>query len=298
MWVLIALLIIGIFDAVAGLIAVLTFGFLILLQGGFSTSDSIRGFLGLLVFGFGVALVASATRPFRRASHVHNSFWVRISDIVLLALFGAWAAGGMFSALPGLTGFTPDFAHRTTLIQAIALCALLGRFLMENTAQLVVPLRLSSIENKALPSPPVAQVLLSVTMRTAVFTFVASVFVGYNWALWVGAATYAIPKFVSLIDDYFPNFSKVHRFLPRALVKVVVMMFIARWWGTILSSSIDDSEQLVQLGFVFAGLPGLILTMIGWFARDSAKWASNVFTKSMGVVLLVIGFLTVQGFIF
>lgn len=298
LWILIALLVLGIFDALSGVIAVVTFGILVLLQGGFSSSDSVRGFLGLLVFGFGVALVASATRPFRRKPSDDVTAWVRITDLVLLPLFGAWAAGGMFSALPGLTGFIPTFADRTTLIQVIALLALLSRFVLENATLQIVPMRLRSLENEVLPEPSVVQKLLSMSVRTVVFVFVASVFVGNNWALWVGAGMYVIPKVIELIDDKFPNISVLHRYLPRALFKVVVMMFVARWWGSTLSSMIDDSEQVIQLGFIFAGLPGLILTVLGWFGRESKKWPSTAFTKVMGIVLLVVGFLTVQGFIF
>lgn len=298
LWVLVALLVLGIFDAFAGLISVATFGVLVLVQGGFSSSDSLRGFLGLLVFGFAVALVASATRPFRRKPSDEVTTWVRVNDIVLLPLFGAWAAGGMFSALPGLTGFSPSFADRTTLIQVIALVALLGRFVAENAAQQLVPTRLRSIENEILPAPSVVQQLLSLVVRTLVFVFIASVFVGNNWALWVGAAMYMLPKVVGLVDDKFPNLALIHKFLPRALFKVVVMIFLARWWGTTLSSMIDDSEQVVQLGFILAGLPGVILAAIGWFARDSKQWPSTVLTKTMGIVLVAVGFLTVQGFIF
>ena len=73
------------------------------ISGGIDSTDAIRGLLGLAVLSFAIPLVASTTRPFRRNSaKSENWLWTRTSDVVLLSLFGAWAAGAMYDALPGL----------------------------------------------------------------------------------------------------------------------------------------------------------------------------------------------------
>lgn len=295
---LLALLVVGILDAFAGALAVTVFSLVVFSQGGFTSSDSIRGFLGLFVFGFGVSLVAAATRPFRRVHSPSITRWDRVCDVVLLPLFGAWAAGSMFSALPGLTGYSPDFMDQTTLIQVVAAVALLTRIVIESAAQKLVSGRLRTLEATDLPEPPRGRKTTSILLRTSVFVFVASVFIGNEWGLWVGGLMYMIPKMVSLFDEKFPNLEIMYRYLPRGIFKFVLMLFVARWWGTLLTNAVEDPEQLLQYGFVFSGIPGLALTSIAWFARDGKKWPSTWFTKITGTILLVVGFLTVQGFIF
>ena len=122
-----------------------------------------------------------------------------------------------------------------------------------------------------------------------------SAFIGNNWALWVGGAIYLIPKLVALVDDALPNLSIIHRYMPRGILKVVFMLFVARWWGDILGSRVTDPEQMIKVGFVLLGLPGIVFTVLGWFARDSRPWPSTWFTRISGMIVLIVGVLVVFG---
>jgi titin len=295
---LIAILIVGIFDALSGLLGVLVFAIAAGLGGGFTSSDSIRGMLGLCAFSFGVPLIATASRPFFRADGGASTTWNRVVDFALVTLFGAWAAGGMFGSLPGLTGHKPTFADRGDIIQVIALIALIARFGLEYFARSATAGRFKSIHADELSDPSLGQKLFSIFGRSAVFAFVAVVFIGNNWALWVGTALYLVPKLVDLITDKFPNFAQLHRFLPRGIFKVVFIMLIARWWGTVVTAQVPDADQMVKVGFVLLGVPGLIAGIAGWFGREGGDWKSTTVSRVLGVVLLVIGFLMVRGVLF
>jgi titin len=295
---LVAILVVGIFDALSGLLGVLVFAIASGIGGGFNSSDSIRGMLGLCAFSFGVPLIATASRPFFRASDGTTQIWNRSVDFVLVTLFGAWAAGGMFGSLPGLTGHKPDFAGRGDLIQGIALALLVVRFGLEYLARHSTSARFKSIHADELAEPSVMQKVLSICGRSGVFAFVAVVFIGNNWALWVGTALYGVPKFIDLITDNFPNFARLHRFLPRGIFKVVVIMLIARWWGTVVANSVTDPNQMIKVGFVLLGLPGLVAGIAGWFGREGGDWKSTKLSRVMGAVLLIIGFLMVRGVLF
>jgi hypothetical protein len=50
---------------------------------------------------------------------------------------------------------------------------------------------------------------------------------------------------------------------------------------------------MVQYGFVLLGIPGLVLTVFGWFGRSSKAWPSTFVSKLLGIVLLIIGLVTV-----
>jgi hypothetical protein len=294
---LILIVVIGTFDALAGFMAASTFGLLIVLGGGINSADSIRGLLGIWVFSFAVPMLASASRPFRRKDAVGLAgIWDRTADFVMIVLFGAWAAGSMFGSLPGLTGFRPSYADDVSRIQIIVLAVLILRYLLENSAVVLTPGRMLELSDSKLPEPSNTQVVISSLFRTASFTFVAVVFIGNNWALWTGAALYLLPKLVATVDDSFPNSEALHRYLPRGILKVTFMMLVARWWGQLLTSNIDDAEKMLTFGFVFLGMPGFITTVLGWFGRSSSQpWKQNWFTRICGLILLVIGFLIVRG---
>jgi hypothetical protein len=294
---LILIVVIGTFDALAGFLAASTFGVLIVLGGGINSADSIRGLLGIWVFSFAVPMLASASRPFRRKDAVGLAgIWDRTADFVMIVLFGAWAAGSMFGSLPGLTGFRPSYADDVSRIQIIVLVVLILRYLLENSAVVLTPGRMLELSDTKLPDPSNAQVVISSLFRTASFTFVAVVFIGNNWALWTGAALYLLPKLVATVDDSFPNSEALHRYLPRGILKVTFMMLVARWWGQLLTSNIDDAEKMLTFGFVFLGMPGFITTVLGWFGRSSSQpWKQNWFTRIGGLILLIVGFLIVRG---
>lgn len=61
------------------------------------------------------------------------------------------------------------------------------------------------------------------------FLFVAAPFIGNNWTLWVGGAMYFTPKVIGQFTEHFPNLALVHRYLPRNLLRVVTMLFVALW---------------------------------------------------------------------
>jgi hypothetical protein len=292
-----AVVVIGSLDALAGFMAASIFGVLVVIGGGIQSSDSVRGLLGIWVFSFAVPVLASASRPFRRKDAVGlTGAWDRAADFVMIALFGAWAAGSMFGSLPGLTGFRPSYADDVLRIQIIVLVVLVLRYALENATTVLTPGKLRELSVVSLPDPSNTQIVISSLIRTTSFVFVAIVFIGNNWALWTGAALFLLPKLVAIVDDKFPNVEALHRYLPRGILKVTFMMLVARWWGQLLSSNINDAEKMLTFGFVFLGMPGFIATVLGWFGRSSSKpWKPNWFTRFGGLVLLVVGFLIVRG---
>jgi hypothetical protein len=294
----IAICILGVIDAFAGMLFALSFGITLLLGGGFTSVDSVRGFLGIAVFSFAPPLIAAATRPFRRDSNEDQIHWNRLVDFVLSALFGAWAAGGMYGALPSLTTYKPIHSDRTDLIQLVVLLAIASRWIFENVARIYAPQRLRIVEVEEFREVVPMQPFSSLIIRTAMFLFVAAPFIGINWALWVGGAMFFVPKVVGNFADQFPNFALVHRYLPRNLFRVVVMLFVALWWGMLINDRYGESPNTLLYAFVFLSVPGIALGITDWFARDSKEWPSTALSKLLGVVVLIIGVLCVRGVIF
>jgi hypothetical protein len=294
----IAICVLGVVDAFAGMLFVLSFGIALLLGGGFTSVDSVRGFLGIAVFAFAPPLVAASTRPFRRDSGEDQIHWKRLVDFVLSALFGAWAAGGMFGALPSLTTYKPIHSDRTDLIQLVVLLAIATRWIFENVARMHAPQRLRIVEVEEFREVAPMQPFTSLIIRTAMFLFVAAPFIGNNWALWVGGAMFFIPKVVGKFASDFPNLPRLHRYLPRSLFRVVVMLFISLWWGMLINDRYGESPNALLYAFVLLSVPGIALGITDWFARESKEWPSTAVSKLLGVAILVIGILCVRGVIF
>ena len=292
---MIAIMVIGIADAFSGFIAISAFAVLAGINGGFTSTDSVRGVLGVWVLAFAVPLIGSAVRPFRRLVQNKLGVWERTTDVVLIALFGAWAAGAMFSSIPALTGFKTGDADQLDLVRLVALVALLVRYGVENLARIVAPKRLILVENQSLPEVSRIQQVASLLLRTTVFIFVALIFIGNNWALWIGGAMYLVPKLVDLIDDSFPDFGVIHRYMPRGILKTVMMLVVATWWGNLVAENVSNPDDMVQYGFVFLGIPGLILGAISWFGRTSKPWPSTALTKVAGAILLIVGLTRILG---
>jgi hypothetical protein len=295
-----ALVVVGTLDAFAGFLGAVVFAIAVLIGGGITSADSVRGLLGIWVFSFAVPMLASASRPFRRknASGLAG-MWDRSADFILILLFGALAAGSMFSSLPGLTGFRPEFAGNIARIQIVAMCVLAARFILENATVKLTPARYHKLTDLAIRDASVAQQIVSSLVRTAVYLFVAEVFIGNNWALWVGGVLYLAPKLVGLVVDKFPNVESLHRWMPRGIFKVTVMMLLARIWGVVLTSHISDPGKMITFGFVFMGTPGVVATILGWFGRSSSRaWPQTWFTRIAGLIILIIGILMVRGVLF
>ena len=295
-----ALVVIGTLDAFAGFLGAITFASAVLIGGGVNSADSIRGLLGIWVMSFAVPMLASASRPFRRKNAIGIAgVWDRSADFILILLFGALAAGSMFSSLPGLTGFRPEFAGNVAHIQIVAMMVLAARFALENATVKLTPARYHELTDLALRDASNVQQIVSSLIRTAVYLFVAEVFIGNNWALWVGGVLYLAPKLVGFVVDKFPNVESLHRWMPSGIFKVTVMMLIARIWGLVLTDLVSDPAQMITFSFVFMGTPGVVATVLGWFGRSSSRpWPQTWFTRIAGLVILIIGILMVRGVLF
>jgi uncharacterized membrane protein len=87
--------------------------------------------------------------------------------------------------------------------------------------------------------------------------------------------------------------------MPRGILKVTVMMLLARIWGVVLTDAVSDPAQMIMFSFVFMGTPGLVATVLGWFGRSSTRaWPQTWFTRVAGLFILIIGILMVRGVLF
>ncbi len=162
----IAIAVIGVLDAAAGLVAVGAFTIGVLLLGGVDSNADVRTLVGLSALWFAVPILAGAARPLRRlpAAGLGPTF-DRGADFVIASLIGAWVVYEIVGALPGLAGLDLPIADHATAAAIAVLVALVARMGIEELAAHLYPKRLAVAEADELPEPGRLQQLGAVALR-------------------------------------------------------------------------------------------------------------------------------------
>jgi hypothetical protein len=293
-----ALAVLGVFDAFAGFVGGSVFIVGVAAAGGFGSAASIRTMLGLGVVWFAVPLIAGAARPLRR----HPGQTVadrrqRLGDFVIASLIGFWAIQKMISALPGLAQQPLPVARDATAIAFVVLAASVLRIALEGAASRWYPGRLASVQPAAVPFSGVAQRIAAAFLRTGIFVFVAIAFTGNHWQLWATGLLFLAPQVLSIYEGKFANSTRLYRWLPRGILKTVVMLFVGTALGALVLRLVEHSANAALNAFVLLAAASLALAVLSVFGREGdepeegwLRWLGGVGVLGVGV-LFVLGFL-------
>ena len=292
----IAIAMLGVLDAAAGLAAVLVFMLGTLARGGIDSDADLRLLLGLSALWCVVPVLAGAVRPLRRSRATRlEQWWDRAADFVIASLIGAWAVQKIIIALPGLAGVTLPIADHANTAAYCVLAAMVARLGFETLAAQLYPNRLARTEPE-LPDPDALQRLAACGVRAAVFVFFAYIVVGSSWQLWVGTALFVIPQVLGVYEDRFPNSAALYRVLPKGLVELVLMLFVATAVGALLIDLMNENATTFLANcFVLMSLPGFALSLVQLFAREGDEPKIGWGKRWGGVVLLILGTMLALG---
>ena len=294
---LLPLMVIGVFDALAGLIGALSFTVVVAVSGGLVNASSVRSVIGVGLVIAGPGIIASSFRDIRRKRAVGSAAaWERLTDLVVVPLIGAWTTIAIISALPDLGGLDFPIADQARLFGLVALVALVAKVLIEEAAARWVPARMSALSATNPAEPGTTQQVISALVRTSVFLFIAAAFVGNVWQLWVAAALFMLPGLLALIAHVFPNSPRLWQILPEGIPLFTVMLVIGLIVTSAVKSVQGDSPEFAQMSFLWMAVPGFLLALLGLAAREpregDVRWymrpaMTNVYRVG-GIVVLVI----------
>ncbi len=292
----IAIAVLGVLDAAAGLSAVLVFMIGTLALGGIDSSAHVRLLLGLSALWCIVPVLAGAVRPLRRHRARRLDEWCdRVADFVIASLIGAWAVQKIVLSLPGLAGVelpTTDDANTAAYCVLAALTVRLG---LETIAAHLYPQRLDNIAPD-LREPGALQRLGACGLRAALFVFFAYVVVDISWQLWVGATLFVVPQVLAVFEERFPNSAALHNLLPKGLVELVLMLFVGTAVGALLISAMDENaKSFLATCFVLLALPGFALSLAQLFGREGDEPQIGWGKRVGGLLLLAVGIMLVLG---
>jgi hypothetical protein len=295
----IAIAVLGVLDAAAGLIAVMVFTVGVLVLGGVDSSADLRVMLSLAALWFVVPVLAGAARPLRRPpTRSLEESWDRGADFVIASLVGAWAVHQIVLALPGMAGVQLPIAEHAGTAAFCVLAALAVRLAAETIASHLYPRRLDASEAAHVPQPGKLQRLGASALRATLFVFFAYIVAGTSWQLWVAAALFVVPQILSVYRERLPNSRMLYHTRPRGLVRIVLMLFVATAIGALLLRTMNEhGENFLADSFVILAIPGFLLALLPVFGREGDPPAIGWGKRIAGIAILAAGILLALGWL-
>ena len=267
-----AILGVSVLDATLGYLAGLAFVFGAIIAGHVASASQWREAAGLVLVWFAVPLAAAALRPLRRNVHrTVDGLWERSADLVLAGLFGAWAATKMTAALSGFAGYRLPIGDDVDVVAIWVIGFLALRIVIETVAAHHYPRRLAAVHHVGELDSGSLQVGLSLVVQIAVFVFVATAFLGVNWALYAGTAVFFTPLVPWLFADRIPKSRLVTTWMPRGVAKWSFVIVAGLALASLLKTVVTGDVQLVRVGFVLLALPIVICWSLELFEEESDR---------------------------
>jgi len=268
-----AIALIGIFDAFAGMVgtAVFVIGTLVLhiANHGSIGLDDIRMMLGVIIVGFGPALLANSFRAFRKVPEKGTSYiWERIIDLGVLPFIGGWVTSSMISTLPALAGVTLAVANHVTDFSLAVAIAIVLRVVLEEAIARGFAGRLDMLHPTHVPHTHSFQRWVSVSFRLSVFIFVTAALMGNHWQVWVGSALFVLPTVIGWWHDKFPNFTWIWRVMPQGIPGLALTLLVASLTTNLVSGWFGSTPDLALWSFALLPIPMLALHILGIIGRE------------------------------
>ncbi len=299
--VFLAMVIIGVFDAFAGLVGTTVFivGSISvqLINGNAMDLGDVRMLLGVMIAGFGPVLLANQFRHFRRDPQNDGGYsWERIVDMAVLPFFGGWTAASMIATLPALAGLTLSAANHVNDFAMAVAVATVARVVLEEVVARLFPARLDYLHPTEVPETYRGHRYVALGLRVAIFIFVTAALMGNAWQVWVGSILFALPTLLGWFKEKLPNFPWLWRILPHGIPGLALVLFISQITANGVGALFAGSKDLGLWSFALLPIPLLILGVLGMLGREGEEGEVRLMKRpSMrwvyrigGVVMLIV----------
>ena len=269
--ILTVLMVIGVLDALAGLIGALAFTLVVALSGGIIDLGSVRTLMGIALLLVGPGLIGGTFRSIRRLPQPGGTYvWERLADFVLVPLLGAYTTYNIVLALPPLGGSLFPIADSAMFLALVVLVGLVVKVALEEASARWFPERMATVVPTETEEAGLLQQTVSGLLKISVFVFVSAAFIGNVWQLWVAGLVFAIPVLVSPFSQRFPNLPRLWRLLPEGVPYMGITLLLYIILTTVLFARFGDTSDYARVSFVILMIPDLILGILWWFGRQGA----------------------------
>ena len=262
---LIVLMCIGVFDALAGFFGAFLYLNFIFANGNFNSKEAVFTGLGVALIFFTPGLIASKFRPLIRGVKNFSSLWERGTDYVLASLLTGWSVSKLVEALPGLSKLTLPISDHANQIGLVAGIAVAIRLLIEEIAWYLYPVRLAKLTVE-LKKPGLVQEMRAIIFKTGIFYLLAEPFIGFNKYLLAGCGVFILPQLLGLVSHKFPKANILDQIIPRGAFRIVFFSFVSILAVSYLKTLDLTPGDFILTSFVFLPLPALAFAFIDMFA--------------------------------
>jgi hypothetical protein len=266
---LLAIALLGTFDAAAGFVGAMVFIIgSVITVGHVPDSGEIRTMMGMMLISVGPALLATGFRTIRKqAAQNFNAWWERIADFVIAPFIAGWSVSAMVGGLPSLAGLTLDAANHVQDFAIFVTVATIVRVALEELAAAGFPARLNRINPDEIPDPSNIQKSVVLIIKYLVWVFIGGALIGPSWQVWIGSALFVFPTVIGWFSDRFPNSPRIWRLLPTGIPGLAFTILVASATAAAVGAILGDNPDLGKWSFVILPIPMLAITVLGWFGR-------------------------------
>lgn len=281
-------------NGIAGALAWIGFLAVVVSRGNITTIFDVRTMIGLAFVFFALPSIASAIRPLYDDGS--RSIIHRVGDYVMMPVFLAYGAAGIYSAINGLSGLSIVQPGDATLLRNIVFVTAIARLGIEDVVRRGFPVRMATVSIEAAGEPGIAAEIVKKVFGATLYTMAIVTF--YGW----GARTAAMIALVSLVPvlglfaDNFPNLVAVHKWFPRGILRAVIMIIVGTWYGRFILALADNPADTRSIA-VFLLLPGVALGLIDCFAREGGEWPDRTAKHAAGFMLWLFSLAVLLGLV-
>ncbi len=288
----VSIMAISCFDAVAGFVATLLFG-LTTMGDIFTDKNAALVWLALGFLWTSLPLVATAIRPIRRPGVVSVKYgWDRAADLVITAALCGLIARLLASTMDVFAGTETALPAHANLVGVVAFACIAGRVLLANAVDIWWPERLRSTGiAEDLPAPSTWAILGGVVVRTSVFAFIGYAFVGNCWQWWLAVLLFLLPDLLVMARDWFDLQWQIKLPLPVGVTEIFILVVACTLLIAVAVTNASNQLEALRYGLVAAALAPALVAGAQAFEDDSKRQTGSTWDRQLagaGILLTTV----------
>jgi hypothetical protein len=298
-WIFLVLVVLGIFDASAGLVATAAFLVGTIVTGHFDSLHAVASVFGLGAMWFGASKFAHTFRTIRTwdTEPTAAKRWWRIAgDIIILPIAGAFIMSKLVEIFPYLTGYQVPIRNDSNLVLFIGIGAFALRAVLQSAVVNNYRHRLVTMPAATPTQPWVVARIVDFALRLVVSYAAVWSFIGNSIQTWIIVIVFMLFQPIAYygVNHEFTS-TVVKRFTPRNLLKLAIVILFTELMVLWLSPHHHSSQQL--LGWTFVALAIFVLVILILEQFRGQDWPDRWATRILGAASVVFFVLVIQGYV-
>ena len=268
-----AIVVLGAFDAFAGILGMSAFTIATLMNYPLADLGDLRYLLAVFISGFAPIILSTTFRKIRRPHmETRMDVWERVVDVFMLAFIASLTTLSLIGGIAAYAGASVPLADNANTIVVLVTAVALIRIALEELAARSFADRLDRINPTEVAAPPMVQQWVSLVFKYAVLVIMIGDMVGWGWWLWLGSLVMFVPGIIGMTFSELPKSKLLSQIIPGGLAALLLATLLSTWSSDLVGSFFGDSPMYGQLSFLLVPLPVIITAIVGMFSDGSEKW--------------------------